>query len=176
MLLFDFVNYGFLLLCILIFMYVQFRIFSFIVLFCVLFVCKCVLYKRHRVSTQLQFNKYIISLIYIYIHKEPTWYNLAVCLLLTAIKLYMFRTLFASILRSPIHNMTSCRSHRTWTLLLDTSPHLMPNTRGCHYSFKCSGGRTHIASETCRVLLQLLINILPSCITLVLYIYYVHRH
>jgi hypothetical protein len=30
-----------------------------------------------------------------------------------------------------------------------------------------------MASETCRVLLQLLINILPSCITLVLYIYYV---
>ena len=29
------------------------------------------------------------------------------------------------------------------------------------------------ASETCRALLQLLINILPSCITLVLYIYYV---
>jgi hypothetical protein len=28
-----------------------------------------------------------------------------------------------------------------------------------------------MASETCRVLLQLLINILPSCITLVLYIY-----
>ena len=27
------------------------------------------------------------------------------------------------------------------------------------------------ASETCRVLLQLLINILQSCITLVLYIY-----
>jgi len=31
--------------------------------------------------------------------------------------------------------------------------------------------RTQKASETCRVLLQLLINILPSCITLVLYIY-----
>jgi hypothetical protein len=30
-----------------------------------------------------------------------------------------------------------------------------------------------IASETCRVSLQLLINILPSCITLVLYIYVV---
>ena len=27
------------------------------------------------------------------------------------------------------------------------------------------------STETCRVLLQLLINILPSCITLVLYIY-----
>ena len=32
-----------------------------IVLFCVLFVCKCVLY-CHRVSTQLQVNKYIIYL------------------------------------------------------------------------------------------------------------------
>jgi len=35
-------------------MYVLFRIFCFIVLFYVLFVCKCVLYYCHRVSTQLQ--------------------------------------------------------------------------------------------------------------------------
>jgi len=35
-------------------MYVLFRVFCFIVLFCVLFVCKCVLYYCHRVSTQLQ--------------------------------------------------------------------------------------------------------------------------
>ena len=41
--------------------------------------------------------------------------------------------------------------------------------------FKCSWGWTHKASETCRVILQLLINILPSCIMLVLYIYYVLR-
>jgi len=37
--------------------------------------------------------------------------------------------------------------------------------------FKCSWGWTQKASETCRVLLKLLINILPSCITLVLYIH-----
>jgi hypothetical protein len=37
--------------------------------------------------------------------------------------------------------------------------------------FKCSWGWMQIASETCRVLLQSLINILPICITLVLYIY-----
>jgi len=37
--------------------------------------------------------------------------------------------------------------------------------------FKCSWGWKQKASETCRGLLQLLINILPSCITLVLYIY-----
>jgi hypothetical protein len=56
MLLFNFVNYLFLMLClcILIAMYVPFRVFCFIVLFCVLFVCKCVLYYCHRVLTQLQ--------------------------------------------------------------------------------------------------------------------------
>jgi len=62
MLLFNFVNYVFLLLClrILIVMYVLFWVFCFIVLFCVLFVCKCVLYYCHRVSTQLHLTKYII--------------------------------------------------------------------------------------------------------------------
>ena len=36
------------------FMYVSFCVFCFIVSFCVLFVCKCVLYHCHRVATQLQ--------------------------------------------------------------------------------------------------------------------------
>ena len=39
---------------------------------------------------------------------------------------------------------------------------------------KVDGFRTksYCVQEACRALLQLLINILPSCITLVLYIYY----
>jgi hypothetical protein len=63
-LLFNCVNYVFLLLClcILIVMYVPFRVFCFIVLFCVLFVCKCVLDYCHRVSTQLQLTNLSIYL------------------------------------------------------------------------------------------------------------------
>ena len=66
MLLFNSVNYVFLLLClcILIVVYVPFWVFCVIVLFCVLFVCKCVLYYRHRVSTQLQLTNISHHIIY----------------------------------------------------------------------------------------------------------------
>jgi hypothetical protein len=46
--------YSFVCLHILIVMYVPFWVFCFIVLFCVLFVCKCLLYNCHQESTQLQ--------------------------------------------------------------------------------------------------------------------------
>ena len=74
MLLFNFVHYVFLLLCyvflllclhIPIVMYVLFWVFYFTVLFCVLFVCKCVLHYCQWVSTQLHLTD--ISYIILYI-------------------------------------------------------------------------------------------------------------
>jgi hypothetical protein len=67
MLQFNFVHNVLLLLClcIQIVMYVLFWVFCFIVFFCVLFVCKCVLYYCQWASTQVQLSNisYIISYI-----------------------------------------------------------------------------------------------------------------
>jgi len=60
MLLFNIVNYIILLLCLcnLIVMYVPFYVFCFTGLFCVLFVCKYVLYCCQRMSTQMELKIY----------------------------------------------------------------------------------------------------------------------
>ena len=61
-------------------MYVPFCVFCFIVLFYVLFVCKCVLYYCHLLSTQLQLTNLSISKIYLH-NKYPTSYPITVHLL-----------------------------------------------------------------------------------------------
>jgi hypothetical protein len=75
-------------------------------------------------------------LIYIYIYKEPTWCSLAVCLLLTEIILYMFRTLFASIFRSTwffIYILTyDARriKHKIWNFSLELCKEKKENKEG----------------------------------------------
>jgi hypothetical protein len=65
MLQFNCVNYAFLLLCLcIIIMHVIFCVLCFIVLSCVLFAYKCVMYYCHRVSTQFQLTN-IYHIIYI---------------------------------------------------------------------------------------------------------------
>jgi len=94
MLLFNFINYVFLLLCILIklriviVIHAPFRVFFFIVLFYVLFVCKCVLYYCHRVSTQLQLTNISYHISYILV---PHYRCLIVTKLADKLRTYMYR-------------------------------------------------------------------------------------
>ena len=56
--------YLYLCLCTIIVMYVPFCVFWYIVLLCVLFVCNCVLYYCHWVSTQLKLTNTSYHIIY----------------------------------------------------------------------------------------------------------------
>jgi hypothetical protein len=74
-------------LCILIVMYVPFCVFCFIVSFCVLFVCKYILYYCHRVSTQLQLTNISYHISYISL---PHYSCPIVTLLAEKLKTYMY--------------------------------------------------------------------------------------
>jgi hypothetical protein len=85
MLLFNFVNYVFLL-----FMYsyvCSILGIVFIVLFCVLFVCKYVLYYCYRMSTQLQLTKYVI--IYLSFYLKTVAGAMYACFRTMKFKIYM---------------------------------------------------------------------------------------
>jgi len=56
-------------------MYVVFWIFCFIVLFCALFVCKCVLYYCRRVSTQLQLTNISNNINNLWGHENALGYD-----------------------------------------------------------------------------------------------------
>ena len=64
-------------LCIFVIMYVPFWVLCFMLSFCVLFVCKCVLYYCHRVATQLQLTN-ISYYIILRDHLFPTKNNAGV--------------------------------------------------------------------------------------------------
>jgi hypothetical protein len=97
----------------LIVMYVPFSV------FCVLFVCKCVLYYRHRVSTQLQLNIYHQTAFDA--HYSVVWSHIANCL---------FCWLVAFTKLSP------CRLH-TYRLQLRELQSAIQQTAGCKTANWC---------------------------------------
>ena len=109
---------------------------------------------------KLFYSKVIDILIYIY--KEPTWCNLAVCLLVTAIILYMSYTQY-DLVRKP----------STLDALIGyfTPSHVIHQRLLLQFLSAPEDGRKKRPKQ-----LHLLIKILPSCITLVLYIYYLMMH
>jgi hypothetical protein len=101
-----------------------FSMYCFFVLFYVLFVCKCVLYCCHRVSTQLQFKKYIVY------HIISYQYNDAVHLVQ---QLYKSLSTLSKVTRSivlpgtDIIHLTETISHNRidkllWASYFDVSP------------------------------------------------------
>jgi len=109
---FYFYVYIFLLLCLCIFivMYVLFCVFCFIVLFCVLFVCKCILYYCHRVWIHLQLTKYMeyqisnIKLIPCTFNNRQMWF------------FHLFKTMWESAFKLHLASLTKLALGCEWFL------------------------------------------------------------
>jgi len=102
-----YVMYSFVSLHILIVMYVPFWVFCFIVLFCFVFVCKCLLYYCHRESTQLQLTNISIRAHRLCIDIDLYCFHTAVHITLCSIFTWTVSGMLAG-LQTYSDNLTAC--------------------------------------------------------------------
>jgi len=137
-------------LCILIVMQVPFCVFCFTVLFCVLFLCKCVLYYCHWVSTQLQ----LTNISYLQSHITPS-------LLGTNI---LLSTLFSHTLRfcSAIKVRQVSHPHKTKLYILIFM--FIDSSMSHAYSI-LNNSFSHTSDSTCQIIYLCMSSEVPTAVT-----------